>query len=407
MKTSNDQDDGIRQEPVVHNDHNVYVLGAGFSVPAGAPTIATFMDRMRDTLDVMRDRQRIRERTAIERVLRFRHEASAVAYRVPMNVENIEELFSLATVAPERMEEDVALAISATIAFSLEAPPKSKENVYIHVPQGRRPQDPSPPSWYPKTWRTQPNAAATATRGNTKFTVFEAAMTEYEFYVAALLGFFSTGGDLLPRTTFLTFNYDTLLEETLHKLGVAFDLGPAISGGEQHSADCKVRVLKLHGSMSWSSGAKRKGGPIYRESYQAVLDADDTPLLVPPTWNKVFDSSALETLRAAVLAIRDATRIAIIGFSIPMTDIHFRYLVAAGLRDNISLRRLLYVDPNAAANRDRLFAVIRKELETQGVVVLRDQDLRRFLWDSDGAKELGRSLTSGEVWVKIGDAWFK
>ena len=31
-----------------HNDHNVYILGAGFSAQAGLPLITDFMNRMRD-----------------------------------------------------------------------------------------------------------------------------------------------------------------------------------------------------------------------------------------------------------------------------------------------------------------------------------------------------------------------
>lgn len=40
--------DTISQSPKVHNDHNVYILGAGFSVEAGYPVIKDFMNQMRD-----------------------------------------------------------------------------------------------------------------------------------------------------------------------------------------------------------------------------------------------------------------------------------------------------------------------------------------------------------------------
>jgi hypothetical protein len=34
----------------IHTNHNVYILGAGFSVPGGLPTIANFIDVMRDSI---------------------------------------------------------------------------------------------------------------------------------------------------------------------------------------------------------------------------------------------------------------------------------------------------------------------------------------------------------------------
>jgi hypothetical protein len=81
-----------------HNDHNVYILGAGFTAEAGLPLIKDFMNRMRDTaawLEIQGGRER--EQKAISRVLEFRLRAAAAAHRVPLNVENIEELFSLAS----------------------------------------------------------------------------------------------------------------------------------------------------------------------------------------------------------------------------------------------------------------------------------------------------------------------
>jgi hypothetical protein len=42
-------------------------------------------------------RGRDRERTAIEQVLKFRLSAARASYRIPLNVENVEELFSLAS----------------------------------------------------------------------------------------------------------------------------------------------------------------------------------------------------------------------------------------------------------------------------------------------------------------------
>jgi hypothetical protein len=54
----------------VYNDHNVYVLGAGFSAEAGLPLVKNFMNRMRDAAAWLEKQAgREREREAIERAL--------------------------------------------------------------------------------------------------------------------------------------------------------------------------------------------------------------------------------------------------------------------------------------------------------------------------------------------------
>ena len=79
-----------------HNDHNVYILGAGFAAEAGLPLIKGFTNRMRDAAAWLEEQVgRKRELEAISHVLKFRLKAAGAAHRVPLNVENIEELFSL------------------------------------------------------------------------------------------------------------------------------------------------------------------------------------------------------------------------------------------------------------------------------------------------------------------------
>jgi len=67
----------------------------------------------------------------------------------------------------------------------------------------------------------------------------------------------------------------------------------------------------------------------------------------------------------------------IIGFSIPPTDIHFKYLLAAGLQENISLRKIYCVntDPEVEVN---LFKILREDLKEQKMVVfsgVRSEDI--------------------------------
>jgi hypothetical protein len=82
-------------QAVAWNDHNVYVIGAGFSKEAGLPVVGEFFNRTRDSVQWLKDNHYMREAEAVQRVLDFRLQAAAAALRVEMDVENIEQLFSL------------------------------------------------------------------------------------------------------------------------------------------------------------------------------------------------------------------------------------------------------------------------------------------------------------------------
>jgi len=107
---------------MISNDHNVYILGAGFSFDAGIPVVAAFMNRMRDAHPWLVQEGRDAEAKAVECVLAFRLASAGAAHRVKVDVENNEELFSLASSLARHTgdldESDVRLAIAATIDFA-------------------------------------------------------------------------------------------------------------------------------------------------------------------------------------------------------------------------------------------------------------------------------------------------
>jgi hypothetical protein len=113
-----------------YNDHNVYILGAGFAAEAGLPLISNFMNCMRDAATWLEARGgRGQEIAAIENILAFRLKAAAATYRIPLRVENIEELFSLASASGDkRLAQNATLAIAATLDYAQStAPPLTEE----------------------------------------------------------------------------------------------------------------------------------------------------------------------------------------------------------------------------------------------------------------------------------------
>jgi len=116
----------------IENNHNVLVLGAGFSREAGLPLINDFLVRMRDSHEWLREQGRIMEADAVQRVLRFRLEAASAAYYVPLDLENIEELFSLAAASAGDMDTAIRIAIAATIDFIRKTHPNEQCSLFVN-----------------------------------------------------------------------------------------------------------------------------------------------------------------------------------------------------------------------------------------------------------------------------------
>ncbi len=354
----------------VETDHNVYILGAGFSMEAGIPGITGFLDALRDSLAWLEKANRKAEADAVREVLLFRKEAAAASDRVRLNVEDIEELFSLASATPGgRTAEYVTTAIAATIDYCRTQPPSPESVIITQMVEGttmfanrRSGTEPTRVQWAP-----------------------------YEFYAAMMSGLL-TEPSANARNTVITFNYDTILEDALKTIGVTCDY--RLSGHmEPVTQEPILPVLKMHGSVNWgvqtSENAFHASPFSARESYAAVRDNSERVALIPPTWHKKFDGGLDGVWDAAVAAIEQATRVIIVGFSIPATDTHFKYLLAAGLRNNISLRCVLFVNPEADRLRPRVESVLRPDLFERGVVKMVGHRASAFF--RDRADSVGRA----------------
>jgi len=135
-------------------------------------------------------------------------------------------------------------------------------------------------------------------------------------------------------------------------------------------------------------------------SYKDLPDAGDKPVLVAPTWQKQLGGYLSAVWREAVFALRTATRVVILGYSIPQTDQHFRYLLAAGLQDNNSLRKVVIVNPDESEEfKQRLVALLREEhfKPERGLVTILPYSVRQSFMDEAYRQLIGRSFKA--------DAW--
>jgi hypothetical protein len=187
------------------------------------------------------------------------------------------------------------------------------------------------------------------------------------------------------HVTIITFNYDLVAETMLDSLGVPWNYGTLDTNDDQRpeGPEC-VKLLKLHGSINWYRPRDPKGNLTGRletpKTYEDVLRAGAAPHIIPPTWQKNFTDYMALVWDDAVQAISDATRLGILGFSLPESDTHFKYLLAAGLRNNISLRRVAFATKQSTLPVERLWQILRPELD-KALVTTVESSLANFAFD--------------------------
>jgi NAD-dependent SIR2 family protein deacetylase len=298
----------------------VFILGAGASVRAGAPTMDTFIDKataMRAAPTAV-DQQDIE---AFDLVFRARKQLLPVYAKARIEINNIESLFGVFEMAallgrlgnlssddvkslPAAMSRMIARTIEASVQFPVE-----------RIASGIRVLPAEP------------------------YNVFARLISDLRRHESVAL---------------ITFNYDLCLDYALHFNTVAVDyclMNETVEAG-------KLPLLKLHGSLNWGRCQNCDGiTPWHMHEFfkgRMWLDAQDSvrlelsnklqqhshcggsplkpsPVIVPPTWNKGRFHTELSTVwRAAAKHLSEAERIVVIGYSFPKTDEFFHYFYALG-----------------------------------------------------------------------------
>lgn len=125
-------------------------------------------------------------------------------------------------------------------------------------------------------------------------------------------------------------------------------------------------------------------------TYDDVIKEGWVPHVVPPTWDKAVTTSTRDVWSQAVEALKQATRVIIVGFSFRIIDAHFKYLLAAGLMENSALRQIDVINPQASILAEQIRSVIRRDQFDYGVVRLHDHRVHQFATSSQSLNEIGR-----------------
>jgi hypothetical protein len=145
---------------------------------------------------------------------------------------------------------------------------------------------------------------------------------------------------LRPGDAVITFNWDLLVEEAL------FDLDKE---WEYKLTDGAISVLKPHGSLDWFDSKKvsinRKSIFPLNEKFKRIqvfnrfraprISTPVVPVILPPVINKKIVYEELQAIwRDAWLALRHASEIYVIGYSLPPEDLHARLTIRSAIRGN-------------------------------------------------------------------------
>lgn len=322
----------------------VFIIGAGASKPAGAP----LMDNFLDVAEKLRKAQP--QDKDFDLVFRGIDALQAVHSKAMMDLNNIESVFAafemsvllgeLNPLAPEEIPT-LPAAMSHVIQRTLET--EIKFPVSGQSPSGRSILAPPPYG-----------QIADMIAGNSR-------------------------GNPIERVSFISFNYDVCLDYALYRssLGPDYCIDPAAAGRG-------IKLLKLHGSLNWtrcpeckkvvpwhlSDFFRTRQWPLFGDTTEIRFDISGNltqfrhcgsharvPYLVPPTWNKTRYHEELEKVwKAAAHELSTAENILVCGYSLPESDLFFRYLFALGAVGQARIKRFWVINPdkNVKARFERL-----------------------------------------------------
>jgi NAD-dependent SIR2 family protein deacetylase len=395
---------GSRRLPIMATEasnRNVFILGAGFSASAGAPVIRDFLARSREFYDDPSSGLDPEERERFSRVFKFRRDMAQAREKVRIDLDDIEQLFGLVEISQrlEKTSQETRNDTVYLIAKTLELATKSvrfrrrvgfSTNVEI--------LDKITP--LPDLFRQQPAMVPP---------FFQVDMYDY---VAGLVGGLLEDPDRRQsrNDAVITFNYDLVLDDALRRIGIEpeYHIPPQfLSAKENTTPRGTFSVLKLHGSTNWGVCAKCNDTVVVLPSKVTASPAEFRalrcwkchaqkyhPLLIPPSWDKSEYGRIMQSVwKKAVEELISATRICIVGYSMPETDAFFKYLLTLALSENHQLYKLIVVD--LSEELEARYESLLDELFRKRKFSFHRNGLENFLASQGACAELGRGEVVG------------
>jgi hypothetical protein len=220
----------------------------------------------------------------------------------------------------------------------------------------------------------------------------------------------------LRDATFVSLNYDILIDNALLAQHAVVDLDYGINFAnytpyrrgtdEWHAPRTgrSVPLYKLHGSLNWlycpacrsvELTPMEKRIAKYRTDPGSCIckacDAPCVPVIVPPTFFKVFGNLFLrEIWHKAEMATSEADRIVFCGYSFPDADVHVRYLLKHAELREMKRRKVFIVNEHGQkqqAERDAEWDRYVRFFRDKGTVHWTNLGFQQFAGDSDAVED--------------------
>lgn len=317
-------------------DENVIILGAGASADSGAPVMQNFLDVAEDllTFNKLDDAVKVK----FEKVFYLLSEMQKIHAKANMDLNNIEMVFGAIEMAQiinrlgDLPSDDIPTYRAAIVKLIIETIEQSMKFIFV----GPKLCAPSSYGYLAETIKTKLSAT---------------------------------------NTSIITFNYDLGIDTALADEGYGVNYG-----FERLSAQRNPRIFnlyKLHGSINWVVDENDnqvypyypedylkdiKTKKMYNESGEVTLliskflgkikettegnhKFSPEALIIPPTWNKNgYQGTISKVWAEAAEKLSRAKRIFIFGYSLPDSDLFFRYLFALGTLGSTRIRNIVVVN---------------------------------------------------------------
>jgi hypothetical protein len=297
----------------------VYLLGAGFSRPAGIPTLAGFVPAAVERFK--RDRPSL-----AARLLEVKKQFQALAGSLPIDLDNLEDLFSLAD-SPHAERGTSSATLKEIIVRMLALSFERRAFILEH---GIRDGTDDNEFCTPVQLSAVSNSPALSSRRPPRVDKRANCCLHFAFLSQVLTE---------TEPAIVTLNYDLVIEQVaaLFSGGVVPNYALHAQGASGAKAH-ELPILKLHGSINWRHESPGGEGlivtPLDELSKQLVAASDFRDYaLIPPTWRKgERDHSSFERIaRSAIDHLQRASKIVVIGYSMPASDLYFRDILAHAL----------------------------------------------------------------------------
>jgi hypothetical protein len=374
-------------------DKNVYILGAGFSASAKAPLLKDFLDRSKDLLANPRSKLSEEEREMFHRVFEYKDRLMLARDRIKIDLNNIEELFGLVEMEYEIGEKEGNKGIA-----------KIRDNlIYMIVKTLELTID--------RAHARRVVLGRDAVKENeerypgVKFR----DLSIYEYFILMISRITESleSGIKYSSDTIITFNYDLIADNSIHRCGMISEYGDG--GSSSYPGRRPINLLKLHGSANWSYCTEPTCGWTNIEYDTEKVDMANllrrpcprcqknslSPLIVPPTWNKskYHIEILADVWKKALHELKLASRVVVIGYSMPSTDTFFKYLLTVALSSNPTLKEIVVI--NKGEDLKEIYSDFMDDFFIEhGSFYFTDNYFQEFVFDAHMRERINRSFIS-------------